>query len=296
MTTTSNWIAWVVTCCVLCFSSSVFAEEAGDQPEEATPAAAPEEAATEETPTEESPTEEAEPEEVQEQLSEEEQTARARELFTEGVDLSDREQWAQASLRFEEALELRDAPSIRFNLAASYSQVERRVEAAEQIDIVLADPSTPEDLATRARALLTELEPLLGSITISASALAPSSQVLLDGRLVLAEQLSGSIRLDPGSHMVTATIDSREIAHEDVELEGGQSVDVVLRPIQPIEEAIVEPVDDRPPLYRDWRLWVGVGAGVVVLVIALAVGLSAGGGDVEDPIPGNMNPGILYWR
>lgn len=293
VTTMNKWIPSAVICCVLCFSMSALAEEASDEPEETTPTASSEEAETEAPETEAPETEEAPPVE----MSEEERIARARELFSEGVDLSDREQWAQASLRFEEALDLHEAPSIRFNLAASYSQVGRRVEAAEQVDMVLADPSTPEDLGTRARALLTELEPLLGSITISASALDANAQILLDGRLVLADQLSSQIRLDPGAHMVTATVDSREIAHEDVQLEGGQSVDVILRTTQPIEEAIVDSTDDRPPLYRDWRLWVGVGAGVVVLVTALAVSLTAGGGgDVEDPIPGNMNPGVLYWR
>jgi hypothetical protein len=61
-------------------------------------------------------------------------------------------------------------------------------------------------------------------------------------------------------------------------------------------EGATEPAGEgrNRPLSRDWRLWLGVGSAVAV--IAVVVGLSVGlSGEPEDPIEGNMEPGVWSW-
>jgi len=48
------------------------------------------------------------------------------------------------------------------------------------------------------------------------------------------------------------------------------------------------------PLVRDWRLWVGVGSAAAAIAIVIGIVVGVGGG-VEDPIEGNMEPGVWVW-
>ncbi len=50
-------------------------------------------------------------------------------------------------------------------------------------------------------------------------------------------------------------------------------------------------------ILRDWRLWVGVGAGVVAIALGVGLGVGLGNRDpeFEDPVQGNMSPGVLTW-
>jgi hypothetical protein len=238
-----------------------------------------------------------------EEGADEARIARARELFREGISFSDQSQWSEAVSRFEEALALHPAPSIRYNLAATYAQLNRRLEAVEQLDEVLADPETPDELAGRARELLVTLEPQLGSIEVDRSGIDGRAVVYLDAEEVTLEHQTATLRADPGSHTVTATLDGEEIAREDVEVAAGQTSQVALVAAHPVEQAIVEVATEpepppRTPLARSWRLWVGVSAGVVAVALAVGLGVGLGTADeeFEDPVPGTMDPAVITWR
>lgn len=231
--------------------------------------------------------------------SNEADVARARELFIEGVALTDRGEFSQAAERFEQALELHVAPTIRYNLAANYVQLDRRSEAAEQLDLLLADAETEEDLRTRGQQMLSEIEPQIGVISIDTSTLAPGATVTVEGRVIPVDQIDLPLRSEPGSYAVVATIDGEEVARSTAEVTAGATAEVTLEPTRSeVETSIVASTgdDEETPLIRDWRLWVGVGAGVAAIVIAVAVGVAVGGQDeFEDPIQGNMTPGMLTW-
>jgi tetratricopeptide (TPR) repeat protein len=225
---------------------------------------------------------------------------RARRLFTEGLGLSDRGNWAAAAERFQEALIIHEAPAITFNLAVAYVRLGRPAEAAELLDLTLAAPEIPEQVRADAEQVLGEIEPGLGSILIFDEA-DREVAVTLDGRPVPADRLDGRHRVEPGNHLVVAIAEGEEILRRDVDVGAGETAEVRLPSPTlegAVEEAIEEAtdeVDEERPLVRDWRLWIGVGAGVVVLVTAIAVGVAVSG-QVEDPIFGTMDPGVITWR
>jgi tetratricopeptide (TPR) repeat protein len=232
------------------------------------------------------------------------QIERARQLFREGIQFSDRGDHEQAVARFEEALSLYPAASIRYNLAATYVELGRRAAAATQLDAVLADPEAAEELAGRARELLITVEQQIGNIEVDRSALDARAVVFLDAQQIALDHQTGVLRVDPGSHEVSAELDGEEVARESVEVTAGQTAQISLAPLRPVEQAIVEaatePVEEpaRTPLSRNWRLWVGVSAGVVAVAlgVGLGVGLSTREPEYADPVNGTMDPGIIYWR
>ncbi len=232
--------------------------------------------------------------------------ARARALFAEGVELSDASEWSEAASRFEQALELRDAPAIRYNLAVAYAELGRRAAAMAQLDRALRADDVPTGLQASIEDLVAEIEDEVGSIVIDAEDLDEGAVFLLDGVEIEAEDAAHIIRVEPGSHVVTATLDGDEIARVEIAVVAGVPTDARLeRGATAVETSIEAAVEDDPsdqdderPLVRDWRLWVGVGAGVVAIVAAVAIGVAASGDDdvrVEDPIHGNMDPGVLRW-
>lgn len=227
---------------------------------------------------------------------------RARELFREGVALSDQEQWEAAAERFEQALELRDAPAIRYNLAATLVQLRRDLEAVENLEAVVESSASTEELRAQSRTLLAELEPRLGTLSVRTEGLEDAT-LTLDGEALAADQLGNPVRVSAGPHVVAAVLEGEEVAREEVRVAEGGSESVTLTYRPPIEDSIIEAVEEpveQPsgtPLIRDWRLWVGVGVGAAVVVTAVVVGIAVGvGGGIEDPIRGNMDPGVLTWR
>lgn len=241
---------------------------------------------------------------AEEGAAEADATERARELFREGVALSDRRQWEDAAERFRQALELRDAPAIRYNLAATLVQLGRDAEAAEELDVVLSGAETPEDLRGQAQSLLEQVEPRIGRLEVAAEGFESGVTVSLDGEALGRERLARPLRVSAGSHVVTAEADGEEVGREEVLVEAGGSAAVVLVPPrsdadQAIVDAAAGGAEEGPeetPLIRDWRLWLGVGVGVAVVIAAVAVGVAVGTGGVEDPVAGNMDPGVLTWR
>jgi hypothetical protein len=230
--------------------------------------------------------------------------ARARALFLEGVGLADTGDHEGAAARFREALGLHPAPAILYNLAATLDHLDRDLEAAEQLDLLLANADTPADLQARAEALLLAVERQVGRLRIGRGQVDWAAEVSVDGQVLEAESFDVSFRVAAGAHTVVATEGREELFSREVAVGPGQTVDVTITDDRP-EGATGTPLDvDRATapsrgrrLARDWRLWVGVGAGVIA--IALGVGLGVGLGDpepvLEDPVRGNMSPGVLTW-
>lgn len=237
----------------------------------------------------------------------EDQQARARELFREGVRLSDRGEWQRAAGRFEESLNLHEASTIRYNLAVSYVRLERLAEAAEHLEVAMAAGDLPDETRAAAERLLAEITPQLGAIEITRN---DTDEVVisLDERALTPGQLERQIRVSPGSHVVTVVRHGELIERRQVEIAPGLVERVTLfttvvaadeaGEADEADEVEGEPPDEqRRTLVRDWRLWVGIGAGVVAVVTAVVIGVAAGGDpEIEGPIPGNMQPSVLTWE
>jgi hypothetical protein len=224
-----------------------------------------------------------------------EQTERARTLFQQGLRLSDQNQWAEAARIFEEALALREAPAIRYNLAASLARLERLDEAANHIETVLLHAETTPELRQQAEALLGEVGGRLTRLEIALEGFDTPPRVVLDGTLLHPDQLSRPLWSAPGHHVATAEQDGAEVARVEVDTAAGARQTLTMRPVPRL--AVTpddDDDDDQRSIVRDWRLWVGVGAAVAVTAVAL--GLAFGiNPEPEDPISGNMAPGVLQW-
>lgn len=159
---------------------------------------------------------------AQEQLGEEEATARARELFTEALELADRGDWERAVHRFRSAIEYRDAATIRFNLASSLGRLGRLTEALEQLDLV--DSAADADAAVRegAVALRARMEPHIGRLRVDVTGDRNGTHVTVDGRLW--DAVGELAPTDPGIRVVRLLRGSDELDTEEADIpDGGEA-------------------------------------------------------------------------
>lgn len=233
--------------------------------------------------------------------TEEADLERARALFMEGVELADQGQHETAAERFESALLIHEAPTIHFNLAAVYVELDRLLQAASHLELVIDDSETDEELRQRAQQMYDDVSSRLGRLLLSRGGLDWDATVTLNGRELDVEEIDAPQRVEPGTYTVVATLDGEEVARHEVEVPAGALIELELAPHRDdVETAIVESAEEERevnPILRDWRLWTGVGAGVVVVVTAVVLGvtLSNREQELEDPVTGNMSPGVITW-
>jgi hypothetical protein len=227
-------------------------------------------------------------------------TERARELFAEGVACVEQHETACAERAFRQALELRDAPAVRYNLASALFDLGRYPEAARLTASVLADETTPEAIRGHAEMLHGQLEQSAGTLQITVAG-AEDAEVQIDGETIPASQLA-SVAVAPGSRVVTAVRGGEELARREVDVEARATVPVELTIVPTAEQtaALAEVDQGEPPavpLHEDWRFWAAVGGAVAVAVVIIAVVAAvASTGNVEDPISGDYEPGVLSWE
>ena len=97
------------------------------------------------------------------------QTALARSLFQEGVQLGEADQWPEAADRFERALALRNSPNLEHNLAIAYEHSGRIVEAIERFRRVAASARADRRLKDAARQRIRALEPRVARLMVTAA-------------------------------------------------------------------------------------------------------------------------------
>lgn len=233
--------------------------------------------------------------------SSEEQTERARQLFSEGIDHVERREWEAAADKFREAQALRDAPAIRYNLASALFEMDELREADALVEGVLADPETPAEVRTHAQTLRTQIRERAGVVTVHLDGASEGVTVQVDGDAIEDDRIGAEMALSPGTHTFVATQGGLEVAREEVTVAAGESREVRLAVAPSPSEAAAagdpfdEPVEENgeSSLLGDWRLWAAVGGAVaVVAIVVIAVAASGG---VEDPVEGNFEPGVLRW-
>ncbi|MFK7986292.1 MAG: hypothetical protein AB8I08_09690 [Sandaracinaceae bacterium] len=218
-------------------------------------------------------------------------TARARELFAQGVDLSTRGRWAPAAARFEEALALRDAPAIRYNLAVALHELGRDLEANTQLDAMAADPETTADLAARSDELRPQILRMLGRLTIERGPEVADAAVRLDERALDEAALRGPVTVTAGAHVISAERDGSEVARTEVSVLAGERTHVLLGLTHSDDEA------EGGALHEQWYFWAAIGGGAVLLavVIGASVAVATSSQDGGQLVEGNFSPGVLTW-
>ncbi len=226
-------------------------------------------------------------------------TARARALFVEGVTFADQHHWAEAADRFRQARALRDAPAIRYNLAAALAEKGQAAAPAELADSVLADSATSAAVRGQAEALRARVAPRAARLSISLRGTPPAgTTVRIGDRVLTVAELRRNVYVEPGAQRIVAVSGGRELAHRDVTASAGLAADVALTVAPSPEDAAAAGATDDAGgvvgVVTDWRFLTVVGAVLVVAAIVVIVAVATSG--PEDPVTGNFNPGGITWQ
>ena len=232
----------------------------------------------------------------------EEELARARDLFQRGVEHAAEGQFEQAEQRFRAALEIVDAPAAHYNLASALFEQGKNLEAySEALSVTEADDA-PEELRERAEDIAGRIRQRIAFIRIDLGGEADGAQI--DGSAVEDADFGRPIAVEPGAHEVVGLHDGEVVSRRNLDLLPGTQalIDVSVIPSPTEAAATVVPVapaatvQPEEPKKRT-GLWVGLAVGGAVLVAAVVVlaVLLTREPDIEDPINGDFEPGLIRW-
>ncbi len=145
--------------------------------------------------------------------------ARARTLFSEGVSAFDNADYAQALDNFKQAYRLAPHPVVRVNMANCYERLGRYVEAVFNYERFLEEGgAVDEDQRTEIEGTIARLKKKVGTLALEVE---PAGAVLaIDGEPA-ARGLDGRISLAAGPHRVRVTKPGYSPAERTVILQGG---------------------------------------------------------------------------
>jgi hypothetical protein len=231
------------------------------------------------------------------------QSALARSLFEEGVALADKSDWVSAADRFGRAYSLRPTSGIAFNWASVLIETGQLLHAQELLVSVVRDSAADAQLRGDSQVMLDSLSKRIAHLQVHLTGgLDAQTTLLVDSLPWPRAAWDIASPIDPGAHVVLVRSGDVERARSELTLGEGElrelSLEVVTEaPDLAAGQATTSPVDEpaKPPLYKSWILWAGVGT-VVVAGVVTAVVLSQHK-DARDaaPVTGNAMPGVLRW-
>lgn len=240
-------------------------------------------------------------------------TERARALFTEGLELADRGEWQEAAVKFRATLRLRQSPAVVYNLAVALEHTGAFAEASELLETVIEDPTAERAMVRDARRLHRSIQPRLARVTIQLESDLAGATIRIGDEEVAGDRIGQPIPVDPGTHAVVLMRGSRVVERQQVSVVEGASETVTLgrgdtggggggAPTAEETAELSGLEEERPPgleeeedegeggsVFGKWWFWTAVGAVAVVAVGGVVIATSGEG----DPVPGNLMPGVL---
>lgn len=196
--------------------------------------------------------------------------ATGRKLFAEALADEDNRNFEAALEKYKRVQSIRDTVAVRYRIGAAYEGLGKFVSAvdayARAAELGIANNTDPE-IVKAAQEKVAALEPKTAHLSLRVPETAPAdAEVRVDDATIPAEKLS-DVRLDPGTHVVTATATGARSFRAEVTLsEGGRAeLPIVLEPVPP-------PPEPAPPESSPLQT-VGIVTGIVggVLVVGGAV-------------------------
>lgn len=223
-----------------------------------------------------------------------ESVQRARELFGEGVDQHEHRRYREAVDTFRAVLAIRAAPAVRYNLALNLFELGQYPEADAQVQLILADSSTPPPLRDSAIELRTHMDERGGQLQISVADAAEGAEVQVDGYAV---DDSRPVRVIHGTHHVTLVQDEEEVGSEVVSVNVGTNESVAISPSSGGGDsggggAVIfdgESFEGAEPVSGDWRFWTALGV-VAIVVVGIVIGTI-----LDDDDSGAAGVPLLSW-
>ncbi len=166
--------------------------------------------------------------------------------------------YAEALEQYKAAVAAWNHPAIRFNIVRALIQLDRVVEAADNLKLALAYGAAPLEEAVYAEALAYEklLANQIGELVVTCTQ--PGVRVTLDGQPVATCPASETRRVVPGRHQLVGTRTGLLTKSTEVIAVGGHPVTAAIELARPESAARIE---HRWPGYLPWVVF-GAGFGV----------------------------------
>lgn len=199
--------------------------------------------------------------------------AKARKLFTQGLELEEAGKWGEALTTFKEVAAIRTNHIVRFHIALCLEKTGKLVEAIEQF--ALAKAQAEKEGGTDAELTVANSKKHLDVLRMHVPALkvqkpaAPGARLTIDGE---PQSFDAVVPMNPGPHAIVVEAPDHARFERSVTLVDGNVVPVDVAPkLEPIEAPTKtkEPtkVVDTPPPDRTWSYVLG-GVGVASLAAA----------------------------
>jgi hypothetical protein len=195
----------------------------------------------------------------------------AQALLNRGNQLLGEGDYTAALEKFRAAYARYPSPRLMLNIGTTLRQLGRNTEAAEAYAQYLSSPEADPVRAGDVRRILTEIEGLLGRLSIRIEG--PFDAVRLDGKMLEGFESGASIRVDVGEHTVVAEREGMPPAVQTVRVGPREERPVLVRFRAPVVKTVVveKPVSNPR---RTAGLVIG-GVGVASLAASGAFGLIA---------------------
>ncbi len=226
---------------------------------------------------------------VQAQEIGEEEKAQAKALFDEGVELYKEGQHAQALESFQKSFEIRPHWRLHLNIGLCYKEMSMYTRARTEFDAFITEGKGELDAAAL-KLVNAELENLDGIIAVlDIESRVEGALVELDGSNVGEEALEGPLEVDPGFHVLKATLEGKVFFREEFLVSKGEhrTFEIAIEePEETIEAPPPEPEKKKKTSgsKKSPAVWVMSALTIALAATAVATGIVAlkKHGDVAD--------------
>lgn len=195
-------------------------------------------------------------------------------LFQQGNVFFAEERYTEAFPFYEKALKLWDHPSIRYNMGVCLIHMRQPLEAYDNLQQSMryGESALKREIFAQAKAYQSVLELNLAQVAITV--IQPDVKVTLDGKELVTNQGTTTVRTLAGSHHLVATKPGFETEQHPIDLPAGK--------VTP-QEVTLKPISERTVILREnyerrwswWLPWAVVGSGVVVGLVGTGIYVDA---------------------
>ncbi len=177
--------------------------------------------------------------------------------------------YAQALEQYKSAVAAWDHPAIRFNIVRCLIQLDRPVDASDNLKLALKYNAAPLEEAVYNEALAYEklLANQIGDLKVSCAQ--PDVKITLDGQPLASCPANETRRVAPGPHQLVGTKNGLTTKTVEVIVLGGKTQDVPVK-LEPLGRSAR--IEHRWPTYLPWVVF---GAGFAVAGIGGVLDLNA---------------------
>jgi hypothetical protein len=170
----------------------------------------------------------------------------AKTLFADGNQLLGKGDYQGALAKYREAYAKFPNAVILLNMGTALSKLGRYSEAIDAYRAYLASDAASEAKKALVKVEIDALDSMLGGLTISVSE--PGVKVKVDGKLVGEQATELEVRLDPGSHQVSAAKPGFKPWLQTVQVTKGGQETLAIKLVSDTAITREDPVDDEVPI------------------------------------------------